>query len=382
MDTQEESLKLHEKHKGKLEVKSKLPLETKEDLSLAYTPGVAEPCRKIAENKEDVYKYTIKGNSVAVISDGSAVLGLGNIGPEASLPVMEGKCALFKEFADIDAYPIILGTQDPKQIIETVKLISPGFGGINLEDIKAPYCFEVEAALQDLGIPVMHDDQHGTAVVVLAALLNALKVVNKNIKEINIVVNGAGAAGIAIAKMLLSYGISGDKIIMLDRTSTIYNGRENLYPAKQEMAEKTNLNKVEGKLVDAIKNQDVFIGVSCKDCLSADMVKTMKENAIVFALANPDPEIMPDYAKEAGARIVASGRSDFPNQVNNVLGFPGIFRGALDARATRITEEMKVAAAEALASLVKEPNEENILPLPTDKSVLPAVAKAVAEAWK
>ncbi|MBT3406317.1 NAD-dependent malic enzyme [Candidatus Woesearchaeota archaeon] len=383
MNYQEESLRVHEEKKGKIAVRSKVKVETKDDLSLAYTPGVAEPCRYIAKNKEDVYKYTFKGNSVAVISDGSAVLGLGNIGAEASLPVMEGKAILFKEFADIDAFPICLASQDVEKNIETIKNIVPVFGGINLEDFKAPQCFEIEAALQDLGIPVMHDDQHGTAVVVMAAMINALKVVGKNKEDVKVIVNGAGAAGIAVTKLLVSYGISSKNVILCDSKGTIYSGREDLEnnKYKKELAEITNSCKVQGNLSDAIKGADVFLGVSKKGLLKKEMVESMNKDAIVLAMANPDPEIMPDEAKEAGARVIATGRSDFPNQVNNVLGFPGIFRGALDVRATRITEKMKVAAAEALASIVESPSEENIIPYALDKSVVPKVAEAVKQAW-
>ena len=383
MNYQEESLRVHEEKKGKIAVRSKVKVETKDDLSLAYTPGVAEPCRYIAKNKEDVYKYTFKGNSVAVISDGSAVLGLGNIGAEASLPVMEGKAILFKEFADIDAFPICLASQDVEKNIETIKNIVPVFGGINLEDFKAPQCFEIEAALQDLGIPVMHDDQHGTAVVVMAAMINALKVVGKNKEDVKVIVNGAGAAGIAVTKLLVSYGISSKNVILCDSKGTIYSGREDLEnnKYKKELAEITNSCKVQGNLSDAIKGADVFLGVSKKGLLKKEMVESMNKDAIVLAMANPDPEIMPAEAKEAGARVIATGRSDFPNQVNNVLGFPGIFRGALDVRATRITEKMKVAAAEALASIVESPSEENIIPYALDKSVVPKVAEAVKQAW-
>jgi len=384
MGTQEESLALHEKLKGKLEVKSKIALRTKQDLSLAYTPGVAEPCRFIARNKDDVYKYTIKGNCVAVISDGSAVLGLGNIGPEAGLPVMEGKAALFKEFANIDAFPICLKKQDIKTTIETVRNISPVFGGINLEDFKAPECFEIEAGLQDLGIPVMHDDQHGTAVVVLAALINALKVVNKDAKSAKVVLSGAGAAGTAITKLLIKYGFRAENFCMCDTKGIIYEGRADLVmnKSKEELAKITNKLKKKGTLSEAMAGADIFIGVSAKGLVSKEMVKSMAKNPIVMAMANPDPEIMPDEAKEAGAKVVATGRSDFPNQVNNVLAFPGIFRGALDVRATRITDEMKLAAAKALASIVLTPTAEEILPCPINKDVVPVVAEAVKEAWK
>ncbi len=384
MDIQKESLKLHEKLKGKLEVKSKLPLKTKKNLSLGYTPGVAEPCRRIAKNIEDVYKYTIKGNTVAVISDGSAVLGLGNIGAEAAIPVMEGKAAIFKEFAGIDAFPICLKTQNVQEIIQTVKNIAPVFGGINLEDIKAPQCFEIEAALQDIGIPVMHDDQHGTAVVVLAAMINSLKVVNKRIEEIKLVINGAGAAATAVLKLLLSYGLKGENAIVVDSKGIIYDGRNDIKDSsyKHEIASITNREKLKGTLEDAMKDADIFIGVSVANAVTKAMVKSMNEDSIIIAMANPVPEIMPDDAKKAGARVVATGRSDFPNQVNNALAFPGIFRGALDVRATRITERMKIAAAETLAGLVKKPTHDKILLYATDKRVVPAVAKAVKKAWK
>ncbi len=380
MNIQEESLELHERLKGKLEVKSKVPVENKKDMSLAYTPGVAEPCRYIAKNKDDVYKYTFKGNSVAVITDGSAVLGLGNIGAEAALPVMEGKAILFKEFGNIDAFPICLKSQDVQKNIETIRNIAPVFGGINLEDFKAPECFEIEARLQDLDIPVMHDDQHGTAVVVLAGLINALKVVNKKIENVKIVFSGAGAAGIAVTKMLLNYGAT--NIILCDTKGTLYEGRDGLNKYKEEIALVTNKEKLKGSLADAIADADVFIGVSAKGLVSKEMVSSMAKDAIVMAMANPDPEIMPDDAKEAGARVIATGRSDFPNQVNNVLGFPGVFRGALDARAKRITEKMKIAAAEALASVIENPTPEEILPYATNKDIVPKIAKAVKEAWE
>ena len=376
MNTQEKSLKLHEELKGKLEVKSKLPLKTREDLSLAYTPGVAEPCRYIYKNKEDVYKYTFKSNTVAVVSDGSSVLGLGNIGAEASLPVMEGKSVLFKEFGNIDAFPICLSTQDPKKIIETVKNIAPVFGGINLEDIKAPECFEVEEALQDLGIPVMHDDQHGTAVVVLAALINSLKVTKKS--NPRIVINGAGAAGIAVSKLLLSYNLK--NIILCDSQGVVYLGRDNLNKYKEEVVKKANNHNIKGSLSNALKNSDVFIGVSKANLVSKEMVESMNKSPIIMAMANPDPEILPDVAKSGGASIIATGRSDYPNQVNNVLAFPGIFRGALDIRAKRITEKMKIAAAEALANSII-PTPEAILPYALDKSVVPNVAEAVKKAY-
>ena len=379
MDLKERSLQMHERLRGKLEIKSKIEIKTKEDLSLAYTPGVAEPCKKIYENKENVYKYTGKSNTVAVISDGSAVLGLGNIGAEASIPVMEGKSVLFKEFANIDAFSICLNTQNPKEIIETIKRLHPTLGGINLEDIKAPECFEVEENLQNLGIPVMHDDQHGTAVVVLAALINSLKLTKRSIKTAKIVINGAGAAGIAIAKIIISYKANPKNIILLDSKGTVNKKRKDLNKYKKELAEK--ISPIEGNLETAIKNTDVFIGVSKPNILTKEMIKSMNKDPIIFAMANPDPEILPNLAKEAGAKIVATGRSDFPNQVNNVLAFPGIFRGALDVRATKITEKMKVAAAEALANSIK-PSEEAILPYVTNKAIVPKISEAVKKAWK
>lgn len=383
MDVYEKSLKVHEEKKGKLEIKTKMPVNTREDLSLAYTPGVAEPCRRIAKNKEDVYKYTIKGNTVAVISDGSAVLGLGNIGGYAGIPVMEGKALLFKEFANIDAFPICLESQDVQKTIETVRNIAPIFGGINLEDFKAPQCFAIENALQDLGIPVMHDDQHGTAVVVLAAMINSLKVTGKKIGHIKVAMNGAGAAGTAIIKLLMAYGLKGENVVICDTKGTIYLGRDDLKnnPDKEELAKLTNTHKLKGSLADALKGADAFIGVSVKNAVTKDMVRTMNEKSIIMAMANPDPEIIPTDAKEAGAYIVATGRSDYPNQVNNVLGFPGIFRGALDIRATRITQKMKIAAAEALASIVSHPTADNILPYALDRTVVPKVAEAVKKAW-
>ncbi|MBS3094424.1 NAD-dependent malic enzyme [Candidatus Pacearchaeota archaeon] len=378
MDYNKESLKLHKKFKGKIEIKSKVPLKSKEDLSLAYTPGVAEPCREIFKDKEKVYDYTIKRNCVAVISDGSAVLGLGNIGAEAGIPVMEGKAILFKEFAGIDAFPICLKEQNTQKTIETIKNISPIFGGINLEDFKAPECFEIEKSLQDLGIPVMHDDQHGTAVVVLAGLINALKLSDKKKEKVQIIFSGAGAAGIAITKLLLHYGFK--NIILCDSKGIIYEGRENLDESKKEISKITNFKKIKGSLKDALKNADIVVGVSKEKLISKEDIKLMNKKPIVFALANPVPEIMPDEAKAGGAFIVATGRSDFPNQINNVLAFPGIFRGALDIRAKKITTEMKIAAAETLANLVN-PSVEKILPLPLDKTIVPAVAEAVKKSW-
>ncbi|MDP3918670.1 MAG: malic enzyme-like NAD(P)-binding protein [Nanoarchaeota archaeon] len=380
MDYKQESLILHEKNRGKLEIRSKVAINNKTDLSLAYTPGVAQPCMEIYKDPEMVYKYTPKGNMVAVISDGSAVLGLGNIGGLASIPVMEGKAILFKNFANIDAFPICLSSQDVEENIKTIRNIAPVFGGINLEDIKAPECFIIEERLQDLGIPVMHDDQHGTAVVVLAGFINALKVAGKNLEDVKIVVNGAGAAGMAITKLIMSYGAK--HVTMCDSKGIIYEGRESMNIYKDAIAKVTNREMLKGSLDVAMKGADVFIGVSVKDVVSKDMVKSMADKSIIFAMSNPDPEIRPDDAKEAGAFIVATGRSDFPNQVNNVLAFPSIFRGALDVRAERITEEMKVAAARAIASCVENPSIENIIPSPFDKEVPAKVAKAVSEAWR
>lgn len=377
----EESLKLHEQHKGKIEIISKIKVETREDLSLAYTPGVAEPCRKIHDNEEDVYKYTSKGNIVAVVTDGSAVLGLGDIGPKAGLPVMEGKSILFKEFANVDAFPICIDSNDVETIVKTVKLISPGLGGINLEDISAPRCFEIEEKLKkELDIPVFHDDQHGTAIVVLAGLLNALKIVNKKIEDLKIIINGAGAAGTAIAILLNAAGAI--NIIACDRTGALHLGREKMNDAKNDLARVTNPNKENGTLGDVMKNSDVFIGVSSAGAVSPEMVKSMNKDAIILAMANPTPEIMPDLAKEAGARVIGTGRSDFPNQINNVLVFPGVFRGALDVRAREINMEMKLAAAHAIADYIdeKDLNEENIIPSALDKNVASKVAEAIKEA--
>ncbi|MEL7605384.1 MAG: malic enzyme-like NAD(P)-binding protein [Sedimentibacter saalensis] len=377
----EESLKLHEKHKGKIEVVSKMKVETREDLSLAYTPGVAEPCRKIHENEENVYKYTSKGNIVAVVTDGTAVLGLGDIGPKAALPVMEGKSILFKEFADVDAFPICLDTKEVDEIVNAVKLIAPGLGGINLEDIGAPRCFEIEEKLKKiLDIPVFHDDQHGTAIVVLAGLINALKIVDKKIEDINIVINGAGAAGTAISNLLLSAGAK--NIIVCDRTGAIYKEREKMNEAKLILAQTTNLGSKSGSLGDVLVGADVFIGVSSADSVKPEMVRSMNRDAIILAMANPTPEIMPDLAKEAGARIIGTGRSDFPNQINNVLVFPGVFRGALDVRAKEINEEMKLAAAYAIAGYIdeKDLNEDNIIPSALDKGVAKVVANAISDA--
>lgn len=377
----EESLKLHEKNVGKIEVVSKVKVETREDLSLAYTPGVAEPCRKIHENEENVYKYTSKGNLVAVVTDGTAVLGLGDIGPKAGLPVMEGKAILFKEFADVDAFPICLDTKDVDEIVRTVKLIAPGFGGINLEDIGAPRCFEVEERLKkELDIPVFHDDQHGTAIVVLAGIINALKVVNKKIEDIKVVVNGAGAAGTAIAKLLLTSGVK--NLIACDKVGILYEGIEEVDDAKKALAKITNPDRIKGTLADALVGADVFIGVSAPGIVSQAMVSSMNKDSILFAMANPTPEIMPEEAKAAGARVIGTGRSDFPNQVNNVLAFPGIFRGALDVRAKEINEEMKLAAAYAIASMIKDEdlNENNVIPYALDKSVAVNIAEAIKKA--
>ncbi len=366
---------------GKIEVISKLPVETRDDLSLAYTPGVAEPCRKIHANRADVYKYTAKGNLVAVVTDGSAVLGLGNIGPEAGLPVMEGKAILFKEFANVDAFPICLDTNDVDEIVRTVKLTAPGFGGINLEDIGAPRCFEIEERLKkELDIPVFHDDQHGTAIVVLAGLINALKVVEKNIEDVKVVVNGAGAAGTAIAKLLLSTGVK--DLIACDKVGILYRGIEGVDDAKKELAKVTNKDNTKGSLADALKGADVFIGVSAPGIVSQEMVSSMNRDSILFAMANPTPEIMPELAKAAGAKVIGTGRSDFPNQVNNVLAFPGIFRGALDVRAREINEEMKIAAAYAIAGMIdeKDLNEDNVIPYALDRAVAASVAEAIKAA--
>ena len=380
MDYNQASLEMHEKNQGKLEVALKVGLETKDDLSTAYTPGVAEPCRKIAENPDDAYKYTLKANTVAVVSDGTAVLGLGDIGPLAAIPVMEGKSVLFKKFGNVDAFPICIDTKDTEEIIETVKRLAPSFGGINLEDISAPRCFEIEKRLkEELDIPVFHDDQHGTAIVVAAGLTNALKIVGKKWEDISAVISGAGSAGISICKLLQSFGIG--NVVLVDSKGALVDGDPRLNSAKQEIAAVTNKNKEEGSLADVIKGKDVFIGVSAPGLVTADMVKTMAADPIIFAMANPVPEIMPDEAKEGGARIVATGRSDFPNQINNVLVFPGIFRGALDARATAITEPMKEAAARAIASIVtdEELSEDYIIPDAFNEKVAKAVAKAVAD---
>ncbi|MBA4537111.1 NAD-dependent malic enzyme [Bacillus aquiflavi] len=382
MTLREEALHIHRINKGKLESTSKVPVRNAHDLSLAYSPGVAEPCKVIHDKPETVYEFTMKGNMVAVVSDGTAVLGLGNIGPEAALPVMEGKAVLFKSFAGVDAFPICLNTTDVEKIIETVKCLEPNFGGINLEDIAAPNCFVIEERLKkEANIPVFHDDQHGTAIVTVAGLVNALKLVGKKITEIKVVANGAGAAGIAIIKLLYSYGVR--DIILCDSKGAIYEGRSyGMNKVKAKVAKFTNREDEQGDLVDAIKGADVFIGVSVAGALTEEMVRSMNPNPIIFAMANPEPEIMPDIAKAAGAKVVGTGRSDFPNQVNNVLAFPGIFRGALDVRATHINEKMKIAAVEAIASLISddELNADYVIPAPFDPRVAPEVAASVAKA--
>lgn len=382
MTLREEALHMHRINKGKLESKSKVLVRNAHDLSLAYSPGVAEPCKDIYEKPELVYEYTMKGNMVAVVSDGTAVLGLGNIGPEAALPVMEGKAVLFKSFAGVDAFPICLNTTDVDKIVETVKLLEPTFGGVNLEDIAAPNCFVIEERLKkEANIPIFHDDQHGTAIVTVAGLVNALKLIGKKMQEIKVVANGAGAAGIAIIKLLYSYGVR--DIIMCDTKGAIYEGRpQGMNAVKSEVAKYTNRDNLTGSLADVIKGADVFIGVSVAGALTKEMVASMNPDSIIFAMANPDPEIMPDVAKAAGAKVVGTGRSDFPNQVNNVLAFPGIFRGALDVRATHINEKMKIAAVEAIANLINpdELNADYVIPGPFDPRVAPDVAAAVAKA--
>ena len=379
MTNAEKALHLHKEWNGKLDVTPKCQVKSREDLAVAYTPGVAEPCKVIAENKEAAYQYTIKSNTVAVVSDGSAVLGLGNIGPEAAMPVMEGKAVLFKEFGGVNAFPICLDTQDTEEIIKTVINIAPAFGGINLEDISAPRCFEIESRLKEaLDIPVFHDDQHGTAIVVLAGIINGLRVTGKKKEDCKVVVNGAGSAGVAITKLLLTYGFK--HVNMCDREGIIGKDYPNLNWMQKKMTEVTNLENAKGTLADALKGADIFVGVSAPNIVTAEMVSSMNKDAILFAMANPVPEIMPDVAKAAGARVVGTGRSDFPNQVNNVVAFPGIFKGALDGRATDITEEMKLAAALALAGLVsdEELNDEHILPEAFD----PRAAQVVADAVK
>lgn len=380
MTNSEKALLLHTEWKGKLETVSKCPIKSREDLALAYTPGVAEPCKEIAKDSRLSYKYTIKSNTIAVVSDGSAVLGLGNIGPYAAMPVMEGKAVLFKEFGGVNAVPICLDTQDSDEIVETVIRMAPGFGGINLEDISAPRCFEIEEKLKAaLDIPVFHDDQHGTAIVVLAGTINALKITGKTKEECKVVINGAGAAGIAIAKLLLNYGFK--NIILCNSKGIISSASQKLNWMQEKMLEVTNLNDIQGTLADAVVGADIFIGVSAPGTLTQDMVRTMNKDSIIFAMANPVPEIMPDLAKEAGARIVGTGRSDFPNQINNVVAFPGIFKGALEGRARQITEEMKLATALAIAGLVsdEELNEDYILPEAFDPRVAEAVSQAVKD---
>lgn len=380
MTTNEKALMLHEQWNGKIETTAKSKVNSREDLALAYTPGVAEPCKVIAEDKEAAYKYTIKSNTVAVVSDGSAVLGLGNIGAEAAMPVMEGKAVLFKEFGGVNAFPICLDTQDTEEIIKTVVNIAPAFGGINLEDISAPRCFEIEERLKELlDIPVFHDDQHGTAIVVLAGIINALKVTGKVKEECKVVVNGAGSAGVAITKLLLNYGFV--NVIMCDKAGIINQNTPDLNWMQEKMSKETNPNQESGTLADALKGADIFVGVSAPNIVSPEMVSSMNKDSILFAMANPVPEIMPDVAKAAGARVVGTGRSDFPNQVNNVIAFPGIFKGALEGRATQITEEMKLAAAFALANLVsdEELSDEKILPEAFDPRVPEAVSKAVKD---
>ena len=378
MNASEKALTLHREWNGKLETTPKCHVNSREDLAIAYTPGVAEPCKAIAANKEEAYNYTIKANTVAVVSDGSAVLGLGNIGPQAAMPVMEGKAVLFKEFGNINAFPICLDTQDTEEIIRTVINIAPAFGGINLEDISAPRCFEIEERLKKaLSIPVFHDDQHGTAIVVLAGIINGLKVVGKSKEECHVVVNGAGSAGIAITRLLLRYGFK--DVVMCDKSGILSKKSDELNWMQKEMMETTNLSQKTGTLADALKGADIFVGVSAPGIVTEDMVASMNHDSILFAMANPVPEIMPDLAKKAGARVVGTGRSDFPNQVNNVVAFPGIFKGALEGRATQITEEMKLAAANAIAGLVNEKdlNEDNIMPEAFDPRVAEAVANAV-----
>lgn len=384
MSLRDDALKLHKDNQGKLNIMSKVPVTDKNSLSLAYTPGVAEPCKEIHKDENKVYDYTSKGNLVAVVSDGTAVLGLGDIGPYAAIPVMEGKSVLFKEFGGVDSFPICVKTKDPDEIVRIVEMIEPVFGGINLEDISAPRCFEIERKLKEkLSIPVFHDDQHGTAIIVLAGLMNALRITGKKMEDLLVVINGSGAAGIAIAKIILNVGVK--DMLMVDRTGIIYKGRENgMNWAKEEIADTTNKDKKSGGLADALVGADVFIGVSDANIVSEEMVKSMNKDAIIFAMANPVPEIDPDLAKQAGARVVGTGRSDYPNQINNVLAFPGLFRGTFDVRAITINEEMKLAAAKALSELItdEELTEDYIIPMPFDKRVRPAIAKAVAQAAK
>jgi malate dehydrogenase (oxaloacetate-decarboxylating) len=383
MTNAEKALKLHEEWQGKLETTSKSKVNSKEDLALAYTPGVAEPCKLIAQDKELAYKYTIKSNTIAVVSDGSAVLGLGNIGPYAAMPVMEGKAVLFKEFGGVNAVPICLDTQDTEEIIKAVKYLAPGFGGINLEDISAPRCFEIEERLKEmLDIPVFHDDQHGTAIIVLAGIINGLKVVGKKKEDCKVIVNGAGSAGIAITKLLLRYGFT--NVTLCDKVGILNKKTENLNWMQEKMMDVTNPEQLSGTLADALKGADVFVGVSAPGIVSKEMAASMNKDAIMFAMANPVPEIMPDLAKEAGVRVIGTGRSDFPNQVNNVLVFPGIFKGALECGATQITEEMKLSAANAVASLVpdSELSDENILPAAFDPRVADVVSAAVRDCYE
>ena len=378
-DYGQEAIVQHRATRGKVSIAPKMKVETLDDLSIAYTPGVASVCMAIAEDKTESYHLTNRANTVAIVTDGSAVLGLGNIGPEAAMPVMEGKSILFKGLADVDAIPICLATQDTKEIIQTVRALAPSFGGINLEDIAAPRCFEIEDALQDLGIPVFHDDQHGTAIAVLAAVINSLNVTGRRIEDTKFVFSGAGAGGIASTKLLLDYGAK--NITLVDSTGIIQRDRTNLTPVKTGMLDTTNPDNLQGSLADALRGADVFIGLSVADAVTPEMVSSMAPESVVFAMANPIPEIMPDLARDAGARIVGTGRSDFPNQINNSLVFPGVFRGALDVHATRVTTKMKLAAAEALAALVIEPTAENVIPWSLDRDVPQAVAKATADAW-
>ncbi len=378
-DYGQEAIVQHRATRGKVSIAPKMKVETLDDLSIAYTPGVASVCMAIAEDKSESYNLTNRANTVAIVTDGSAVLGLGNIGPEAAMPVMEGKSILFKGLADVDAIPICLATQDANEIIQTVRALAPSFGGINLEDISAPRCFEIEDALQDLGIPVFHDDQHGTAIAVLAAVINSLNVTGRRIEDTKFVFSGAGAGGIASTKLLLDYGAK--NITLVDSTGIIQRDRTNLTPVKTAMLDTTNPDNLQGGLADALRGADVFIGLSVADAVTPEMVSSMAPESVVFAMANPVPEIMPDLARDAGARIVGTGRSDFPNQINNSLVFPGVFRGALDVHATRVTTKMKLAAAEALAALVIEPTAENIIPWSLDREVPQAVAKATSEAW-
>lgn len=382
MNLRETALKFHKDNEGKIALQCKVPVKTKEDMTLAYTPGVAEPCLEINKNYETIYDYTSKGNWVAVVTNGTAVLGLGDIGAGAGLPVMEGKAVLFKSFAGVDAFPICLNTKDVDKIVETVKLMEPTFGGINLEDIKAPECFEIEERLKKIcDIPIFHDDQHGTAVVATSCIINSLKLVNKKIGDVVAVINGAGAAGIAISKLLIKLGMK--DIILCDTKGPVYEGRTvGMNKYKEEMAKISNKQKVQGTLADALKGADIFLGVSVANCVTEDMVRSMNKDAIIMAMANPNPEILPDVAKKAGARVVCTGRSDFPNQVNNVVAFPGIFRGALDVRAKEINDEMKIAAAYAIASIIsdKELNEDYVMPAAFDLRIAPLVAKRVAEA--